>query len=84
MKEYAIWGVPPGVDADSPLAETLLYAMNRGTNWGSPTMADARRVAGVLEKKHGCRRVRIQCLGMSAPAESVQDMLRGAVRGNRR
>jgi hypothetical protein len=79
MKEYAIWGVPPGADD-----ETLLCAINRETNWESPTMADARRIVGVLENKHGCRRVRIQCLDMSAPAESVQDMFRGAVRGNAR
>jgi hypothetical protein len=78
MSEFAIWGVPPDVDPDSPLAETLLHTMSE---WPAPTIEDARKVAAVLEARHGCKRVRIQSL---ADGGSVQDMLRGAVRGNRR
>lgn len=37
MREYPIWGVPPGGDA-----ETILYTL-------ATTLAEARRVAAVLE-----------------------------------
>lgn len=67
MREYVVWGVPPGGDA-----ETVLYTR-------AATLADARRVAAVLEAEHGCTRTRIQTLDMGAPAESVADMFRAAV-----
>lgn len=67
MREYPIWGVPPGGDD-----ETILYT--RAT-----TLAEARRVAAILQEKHGCTAVRIQSLDMSAPGESVAEAFRAAV-----
>jgi hypothetical protein len=74
---YVVWGIPPGADpADIQLglAERPLYTL-------AETRAAAERAAAVLEQEHGCQRLRIQSL---ADGGSVQDMLRGAVRGNRR
>lgn len=68
MREYVVWGVPPGGDA-----ETILYTR-------AATLAEARRVAAVLEAKHGCTAVRIQSLDLSAPGESVAEAFRAAVR----
>ena len=67
MREYPIWGVPPGGDA-----ETILYTL-------ATTLAEARRVATVLERRHGCTAVRIQSLDLSAPGESVAEAFRAAV-----
>ena len=68
MREYPIWGVPPGGGA-----ETILYT--RAT-----TLAEARRVAAILKEKHGCTAVRIQSLDLSAPGESVQAAFLAVVR----
>lgn len=75
MKEYVIWGIPPGSDPNERpgLAERPLYTE-------APTLAEAKRIAGILESKHGCTRTRIQVLDMSEPGESVQRMFRAAVR----
>lgn len=67
MREYVVWGVPPGGDA-----ETVLYTR-------AETLAEARRVAAVLESRHECTRTRIQIVDMDAPAGSVADMFRAAV-----
>lgn len=67
MREYPIWGVPPGGDA-----ETLLYTR-------AATLAESRRVAAMLEREHGCTAVRIQSLDLSAPGESVAEAFRAAV-----
>jgi len=67
MREYVVWGVPPGGDA-----ETVLYTR-------AATMAEARRVAVVLERRHGCTAVRIQTIDLSAPGASVQAAFRAAV-----
>jgi hypothetical protein len=78
--EYVIWGIPPNADpADVALglAEQPLYT--RAT-----TRADAERVAAMLEREHGCQRVRIQELSTDDDGASVQDMFRGAVRRNDR
>jgi hypothetical protein len=67
MREYVVWGVPPGGDA-----ETVLYTR-------AATLADARRVADALEARHGCTRTRIQTLDMSATGESIAGAFRAAV-----
>ena len=67
MREYPIWGVPPGGDA-----ETILYTL-------AATLAEASRVASALEKNHGCTAVRIQSLDLSAPGESVQAAFRATL-----
>jgi hypothetical protein len=58
--EYVLWGIPPNADpadVELGLAEKPLYT--RAT-----TRADAERVAAVLEREHGCRRLRIQELSL--------------------
>lgn len=67
MREYVVWGVPPGGDA-----ETVLYTR-------AATLADARRVAAVLEARHGCSRTRIQIVDMSDSGASVAGAFRAAV-----
>ncbi len=74
--EYVIWGIPPGADpadVDTGLAERPLYTL-------ATTLAEAERVAAVLKSAHGCRSLRIQSLD----DDSVQDMFRRSVRGNRK
>lgn len=62
---------PPQYPRPAKREETMNYVV-----WGA-----AERAAAVLERDHGCQRLRIQSV---ADGESVQDMLRGAVRGNAR
>jgi len=77
--EYVVWGIPPGADpadVESGLAERPLYTL-------AETRAEADRVAVVLERDHGCRRLRVQVID----GESVQAMIQRAVapvHGNQR
>lgn len=66
--EYVVWGVPPGGDGEQPL-----YTLAR-------TMADARRVAGVLEREHGCTLLRVQVLNLSEPPDFVRAVLAPSVK----
>lgn len=73
--EYVVWGIPPDanpIDVGMGLAEQPLYT--RAT-----TLAEAERVAGLLERSHGCRRLRIQSIDTTAPGETVAGMFRAAV-----
>jgi hypothetical protein len=74
---YVVWGIPPGADP----ADVALGLAERPLYTRAETRADAERAAAVLERDHGCQRLRIQSL---ADGGSVQDMFRGAVRGNAR
>jgi hypothetical protein len=69
---YVVWGIPPGADpadVELGLAERPLYTR-------AETRAAAERAAAVLEREHGCQRLRIQAL---ADGGGVQDMFRGAI-----
>lgn len=70
MKEFVVWGIPPGDEY-----ENVLYT--RAT-----TAAEAGRVAATLEREHGCRKTRVQILDMSADGAAVAEMFRGSVRKN--
>lgn len=52
-KEYIIWGIPPGKSD-----EDILY-----TKAKSPS--EAKKICGILEKEHGCKKCRVQTLDLS-------------------
>jgi hypothetical protein len=69
---YVVWGVPPDADpadVELGLGERPLYTRAK-------TRGEAERAAAVLERDHGCQRLRIQSL---ADGGSVQEMFRGAI-----
>ena len=55
MKEYVIWGKPPGKSE-----EDLLYTPAR-------SMTDANRVCKILRDQHGCTALRIQVIDLDKP-----------------
>lgn len=61
--EYVIWGIPKGKKYEEVL------------HTGCETMAEAKKVSEILEKKYKCTEVRIQVLNLNQPWDSVQSFL---------
>ena len=58
MKEYLVWGIPPEHMRKGDLAiEDLLFGP-------AHSMAEAQRVARILEAEHGCTELRISVFEM--------------------
>ena len=56
-KEYIVWGIPP-----HKTEEEVLYTK-------ATTMAEAVKVRGILEHKHGCTKTRTQILDLTQPLD---------------
>jgi len=52
-KEYIVWGIPPGKKD-----EEILFTKAKN-------MGEAKKVCDVLEKKHNCKKCRVQTLDLS-------------------
>jgi len=56
-REFVVWGVPPGKTDEEPL-----YTKAKSKQ-------EADKVCATLEKKHGCKKCRVQAIDMSIPPE---------------
>lgn len=71
-KEYVIWGIPGKGVSGGGGSEELLMA-----KYGGKPITDknlAKKLAGVLESEHGCKKVRIQEIAMSGEFDWMSDI----------